>query len=64
VCLYLELYFSAFAYQDKVVLYVLISSSIVLSIKTFSIIFFKKIQSLYGGNSRTVVLGSDKTLIR
>ena len=62
-CLALELYFSAFAYQDKVVLYVLISSSIVLSIKLFIYYFLRKFRVLYGGNSRTVVLlGSDKNI--
>ena len=56
VCLALELYFSAFAYQDKVVFYVLISLSIVISIKFFIYYFLRKFRVLYGGNSRTVVL--------
>lgn len=62
-CFALELYFSAFASQDKVVLYVLISSSIVLSIKLFIYYFLRKFRVLYGGNSRSVVLlGRDKNI--
>jgi putative colanic acid biosynthesis UDP-glucose lipid carrier transferase len=63
MCLALELYFSAFAYQDKVVLYVLISLSLVLSIKLFIYYFLRKFRVLYGGNSRTVVLlGNDRNI--
>jgi putative colanic acid biosynthesis UDP-glucose lipid carrier transferase len=63
ICLALELYFSAFACQDKVVLYVLISLSLVLAIKFFIYYFLRKFRVLYGGNSRTVVLlGNDRNI--
>ncbi|MCL6461545.1 MAG: exopolysaccharide biosynthesis polyprenyl glycosylphosphotransferase [Flavobacterium micromati] len=63
MCLALELYFSSFAYQDKVVLCVLISLSLVLAIKLFIYYFLRKFRVLYGGNSRTVVLlGNDRNI--
>ena len=63
VCLALELYFSAFAYQDRVVLYVVGSALLILSLKLFIYYFLRKFRVLYGGNSRTVVLlGSDKNI--
>ena len=63
VCLALELYFSEFVYQKKVVLYVLISVSLILALKLFIYYFLRRFRVLYGGNSRTVVLlGNDNNI--
>lgn len=55
-CLALELYFSEFANQKKVVLFVSISLFFILAIKLFIYYFLRRLRVLYGGNSRTVVL--------
>ena len=52
----LELYYSEFANQKKVVLFVLVSFLLILSIKLFIFYFLRRFRVLYGGNYRTVVL--------
>ena len=62
-CLALELYFSEFANQKKVVLFVFVSWTLVLTIKIFIYYFLRRFRVLYGGNSRTVVLlGNDASI--
>jgi putative colanic acid biosynthesis UDP-glucose lipid carrier transferase len=59
-CLVLEYFYSETANQKRVVLFVLVSLSLVLSIKLFIYYFLRKFRVLFGGNSRTVVLlGND-----
>jgi putative colanic acid biosynthesis UDP-glucose lipid carrier transferase len=62
-CLALELFYSDFYFQKRVVFYVFVSISIILLFK-FSIYFFlRKFRVLYGGNSRSVVLlGNNKSI--
>jgi len=55
-CLVLEYFYSETANQKRVVLFVLVSLSLVLSIKLFVYYFLRKFRVLFGGNSRTVVL--------
>ncbi len=55
-CLVLEYFYSETANQKRVVLFVLVSLSVVLSIKLFVYYFLRKFRVLFGGNSRTVVL--------
>lgn len=62
-CLALELYFSEFANQKKVVLFVFVSWSLVVLIKIFIYYFLRRFRVLYGGNSRTVVLLGNDTNI-
>ncbi|MEC5164786.1 putative colanic acid biosynthesis UDP-glucose lipid carrier transferase [Flavobacterium sp. PL11] len=63
VCLALELYFSEYVYQQKIVLYVLVATSLVLLFKLFIYYFLRRFRVLYGGNSRTVVLlGNDNNI--
>lgn len=59
-CLALELYYSEFANQKKVVLYVALTIILILLIKLFIYYFLRRYRVLYGGNYRTVVLlGND-----
>jgi len=59
-CLALEYFYSETANQKRVVLFVLVSLSLVLLIKLFIYYFLRKFRVLFGGNSRTVVLlGND-----
>lgn len=62
-CLALELYYSDFYFQKRVVFFVFIAIAIVLFFK-FSIYFLlRKFRVLYGGNSRSVVLlGNSKSI--
>ena len=62
-CLAMELYFSEYASQTKVVLFVFISWVLILFLKLFIYYFLRKFRILYGGNSRAVVLlGSHKNI--
>lgn len=59
-CLALELYYSEFANQKKVSLYVASAIILILLIKLFIYYFLRRYRVLYGGNYRTVVLlGND-----
>ena len=59
-CLALELYYSEFANQKKVALYVASAIILILLIKLFIYYFLRRYRVLYGGNYRTVVLlGND-----
>ena len=58
-CLTLELYYSEFANQKRVVLFVFASIILVISIKLFIYYFLRRFRVLYGGNFRTVVLLGD-----
>ena len=63
VCLALELYFSEFVDQQKIVLYVIMATSLVLLFKLFIYYFLRRFRVLYGGNSRRVVLlGNDNNI--
>ena len=55
-CLALEVLYSDFYYQKRVVLFVFLSIVFVLFFKLFIYYFLRKFRVLYGGNSRTVVL--------
>jgi putative colanic acid biosynthesis UDP-glucose lipid carrier transferase len=55
-CLALELFYSDFYYQKRVVFFVLLSIFFILFFKLFIYYFLRKIRVLYGGNSRSVVL--------
>ncbi|TDD99632.1 exopolysaccharide biosynthesis polyprenyl glycosylphosphotransferase [Flavobacterium cellulosilyticum] len=55
-CLALELFYSDFLYQKKVVLFVFISLSLILSVKLFIYYFLRRYRLLVGRNFRTVVL--------
>ena len=59
ICLTLELYYSEFANQKRVVLFVFASIILVISIKLFIYYFLRRFRVLYGGNFRTVVLLGD-----
>jgi putative colanic acid biosynthesis UDP-glucose lipid carrier transferase len=62
-CLALELYYSEFANQKRVVLFVFLAIIAVLLIKLFIYYFLRRYRVLYGGNSRTVVLlGNDENI--
>ncbi len=59
-CLALELYYSEFANQKRVALYVASAISLILLIKLFIYYFLKKYRILFNRNFRTVVLlGND-----
>lgn len=62
-CLALELFYSEFYFQKRVVFYVFVSIAIILLFK-FSIYYFlRKFRVLYGGNSRSVVLlGNNRSI--
>ncbi|WP_338406961.1 exopolysaccharide biosynthesis polyprenyl glycosylphosphotransferase [uncultured Flavobacterium sp.] len=59
-CLALELYYSEFANQKRVVLFVFASLFLVLSIKIFIYYFLRRYRVLVGRNFRTVVLLGNK----
>jgi putative colanic acid biosynthesis UDP-glucose lipid carrier transferase len=60
-CLALELFYSDFYYQKKVILFVFISLFLILSVKIFIYYFLRKYRILVGRNFRTVVLlGNNK----
>jgi len=60
-CLVLEYFYSETANQKRVLLFVLVALSLVLSIKLFIYYFLRKFRVLFGGNSRTVVLLGNET---
>jgi putative colanic acid biosynthesis UDP-glucose lipid carrier transferase len=62
-CLALELFYSDFFFQKRVVFFVFVAIAIILFFK-FSIYYFlRKFRVLYGGNSRSVVLlGNNKSI--
>lgn len=62
-CLALELFYSDFYFQKRVVFFVFVAMAIILFFK-FSIYFFlRRFRVLYGGNSRSVVLlGNSKSI--
>ena len=62
-CLALELYYSEFANQKRVVLFVYLAIISILLIKLSIYYFLRKFRVLYGGNSRSVVLlGNNKNI--
>ena len=62
-CLALELFYSDFYYQKRVVFFVVVSIIFILSIKLSIYYFLRKFRALYGGNSRNVVLlGNNKNI--
>lgn len=62
-CLALELYYSEFGNQKRVVLFVIISIILILSAKLFIYFFLRKYRVLFGANYRTVVLlGNNKNI--
>jgi putative colanic acid biosynthesis UDP-glucose lipid carrier transferase len=60
-CLVLEYFYSETANQKRVLLFVLVSLSLVLFIKLFIYYFLRKFRVLFGGNFRTVVLLGNET---
>ena len=62
-CLALELFYSDFLYQKRVVLLVVSAIFLILSIKLFIYYFLKKYRILFNRNFRTVVLlGNNKNI--
>ena len=62
-CLALELFYSDFYFQKRVVFFVFISIGLILFFKLSIYYFLRKIRVLYGGNSRSVVLlGNNKNI--
>ncbi|TRX23738.1 exopolysaccharide biosynthesis polyprenyl glycosylphosphotransferase [Flavobacterium franklandianum] len=62
-CLALELFYSDFYYQKRVVFFVVLSIIFILLIKLSIYYFLRKFRVLYGGNSRSVVLlGNNKNI--
>jgi putative colanic acid biosynthesis UDP-glucose lipid carrier transferase len=59
-CLALELFYSDFYYQKRVVFFVFLSILFILLIKLFIYYFLRRFRVLYGGNSRSVVLLGNK----
>jgi putative colanic acid biosysnthesis UDP-glucose lipid carrier transferase len=60
-CLALELFYSDFYYQKRIVLFVFLSLFLILSVKLFIYYFLRKYRILVGRNFRTVVLlGNNK----
>lgn len=59
-CLALELFYSDFYFQKRVVFFVFVSIAIILFFKLSIYYFLRKIRILYGGNSRSVVLLGNK----
>jgi len=60
-CLALELFYSDFYYQKRVVFFVALSIVLILFFKLSIYYFLRRFRVLYGGNSRTVVLlGNNK----
>ena len=62
-CLALELFYSDFYYQKRVVFFVFVSIVIILFFKLSIYYFLRKFRVLFGGNSRSVVLLGNKTNI-
>lgn len=62
-CLALELFYSDFYFQKRVVLFVFLSIVLILFFKLSIYYFLRKFRVLYGGNSRSVVLlGNNKNI--
>lgn len=62
-CLALELFYSDFYFQKRVVFFVFLSIFFILFFKLSIYYFLRKIRVLYGGNSRSVVLlGNNKNI--
>lgn len=62
-CLALELFYSDFYFQKRVVFFVFVAIAIVLFFKLSIYFFLRKFRVLYGGNFRSVVLlGSSKSI--
>ena len=62
-CLGLELFYSDFFFQKRVVFFVFVSIIFILLFKLFIYYFLRKFRVLYGGNSRSVVLlGNNKNI--
>ena len=62
-CLALELFYSDFYYQKRVVFFVFLSIVFILFFKLSIYYFLRKFRVLYGGNSRSVVLlGNNKSI--
>lgn len=62
-CLALELFYSDFYFQKRVVFFVFLSIVLILCFKLFIYYFLRKFRVLYGGNSRSVVLlGNNKNI--
>lgn len=60
-CLALELFYSDFYYQKRIVLFVFLSLFLIISVKLFIYYFLRKYRILVGRNFRTVVLlGNNK----
>lgn len=55
-CLAIELIYSDFYYQKRVVFLVILSLFFIISVKLFIYFFLRRFRVLYGGNSRGVVL--------
>ncbi|NDP27036.1 MAG: exopolysaccharide biosynthesis polyprenyl glycosylphosphotransferase [Flavobacterium sp.] len=62
-CLALELFYSDFYFQKRVVFFVFLSILLILFLKLSIYYFLRKFRVLYGGNSRTVVLLGNDTNI-
>jgi putative colanic acid biosynthesis UDP-glucose lipid carrier transferase len=62
-CLALELFYSDFYFQKRVVFFVFVSITIILFFKLSIYFLLRRIRILYGGNSRSVVLlGNSKSI--
>jgi putative colanic acid biosysnthesis UDP-glucose lipid carrier transferase len=62
-CLAVELYYSEFANQKRVAIFVILSLLLILLFKLSIYFFLRKFRVLYGGNSRSVVLlGNPKSI--
>jgi putative colanic acid biosynthesis UDP-glucose lipid carrier transferase len=62
-CLALELFYSDFYFQKRVVFFVFLSIALILFFKLSIYYFLRKFRVLYGGNSRSVVLlGNTKNI--
>lgn len=62
-CLALELFYSDFYFQKRVVFFVFVSIAIILFFKLSIYFLLRRIRILYGGNSRSVVLlGNNKSI--
>lgn len=62
-CLALELFYSDFYFQKRVVFFVFVAIAIILFFKLSIYYFLRKFRVLYGGNSRSVVLlGNTKNI--
>ena len=62
-CLALELFYSEFGNQKKIVLFVFIATILIVLVKLFIYYFLRRFRVLYGGNYRKVVLlGNDENI--